>query len=133
LPGARLPDLLWRLSGQQHAQALDGGYGLHFDGRWKTVGPLANERRLHAMDSLIADAVQHGATIETGGHRIGNKGYFFEPTVLARHAPATGGRAWKGRAYRRNPPARLLQYGSCARESGVAIDILLDLPTTASA
>ena len=30
--------LLWRLSGKQHAQALDGGYGLHFDGRWNTVG-----------------------------------------------------------------------------------------------
>ena len=30
--------LLWRLSGQQHARALDGGYGLHFDGRWNTVG-----------------------------------------------------------------------------------------------
>ena len=30
--------LLWRLSGRQHAQALDGGYGLHFDGRWNTAG-----------------------------------------------------------------------------------------------
>jgi RES domain-containing protein len=30
--------LLWRLSGKQHARALDGGYGLHFDGRWNTVG-----------------------------------------------------------------------------------------------
>ena len=30
--------LLWRLSGKQHARTLDGGYGLHFDGRWNTVG-----------------------------------------------------------------------------------------------
>jgi RES domain-containing protein len=30
--------LLWRLSGVAHARALDGGYGLHFDGRWNTVG-----------------------------------------------------------------------------------------------
>ena len=30
--------LLWRLSGKQYARALDGGYGLHFDGRWNTVG-----------------------------------------------------------------------------------------------
>ncbi|WP_245292779.1 RES family NAD+ phosphorylase [Pararhizobium arenae] len=29
---------LWRLSGRQFARALDGGYGLHFDGRWNTVG-----------------------------------------------------------------------------------------------
>jgi RES domain-containing protein len=30
--------LLWRLSGRQHAQAFDGGYGLLFDGRWNSVG-----------------------------------------------------------------------------------------------
>lgn len=29
---------LWRLSGRQHARAFDGGYGLHFDGRWNSVG-----------------------------------------------------------------------------------------------
>ncbi|HEY4191182.1 MAG TPA: RES family NAD+ phosphorylase [Mesorhizobium sp.] len=30
--------LLWRLSGREHAGAFDGGYGLHFDGRWNTIG-----------------------------------------------------------------------------------------------
>jgi RES domain-containing protein len=30
--------LLWRLSGRKHARALEGGYGLHFDGRWNSVG-----------------------------------------------------------------------------------------------
>ena len=30
--------LLWRLSGRQHANAFDGGYGLLFNGRWNTVG-----------------------------------------------------------------------------------------------
>jgi RES domain-containing protein len=29
---------LWRLSGRQHADAFDGGYGLLFDGRWNTIG-----------------------------------------------------------------------------------------------
>jgi RES domain-containing protein len=29
---------LWRLSGLQYANALDGGYGLLFDGRWNTIG-----------------------------------------------------------------------------------------------
>jgi RES domain-containing protein len=29
---------LWRLSGTEHAQAMDGGYGLLFDGRWNSVG-----------------------------------------------------------------------------------------------
>ena len=47
-----------------------------------TMGPLANERRIPMIEGLIADARQHGATVETGGERIGNKGYFFEPTVM---------------------------------------------------
>jgi succinate-semialdehyde dehydrogenase/glutarate-semialdehyde dehydrogenase len=34
------------------------------------------------MEGLVADAVRCGATVTTGGHRIGNTGYFFEPTVL---------------------------------------------------
>lgn len=29
---------LWRLSGAEHARNFDGGYGLHFNGRWNTVG-----------------------------------------------------------------------------------------------
>ena len=47
-----------------------------------TMGPLANERRVPALESLIADAAQGGAEIRAGGARIGNKGYFLEPTVL---------------------------------------------------
>lgn len=46
------------------------------------MGPLANERRIPALEGMIADAVDRGARIATGGRRIGNKGYFFEPTVL---------------------------------------------------
>ena len=47
------------------------------------MGPLANERRLAAMGNLTADAVDCGAELLTGGNRIGDTGYFFEPTVLA--------------------------------------------------
>jgi succinate-semialdehyde dehydrogenase/glutarate-semialdehyde dehydrogenase len=47
-----------------------------------TMGPLANARRIPALESLIQDAVTHGASKLTGGSRIGNRGYFFEPTVL---------------------------------------------------
>jgi succinate-semialdehyde dehydrogenase/glutarate-semialdehyde dehydrogenase len=46
------------------------------------MGPMANERRISAMEAFIGDAVQKGATLKTGGSRIGNKGIFFEPTVL---------------------------------------------------
>ena len=47
------------------------------------MGPLANERRPAALAGLVEDAVANGAELRTGGHRIGKKGYFFEPTVLA--------------------------------------------------
>jgi succinate-semialdehyde dehydrogenase/glutarate-semialdehyde dehydrogenase len=47
-----------------------------------TMGPLANDRRVAAMEAFVADAVQKGATIAAGGKRRGNKGYFFEPTIL---------------------------------------------------
>jgi len=47
-----------------------------------TMGPLANERRVAAIEGLVSDAVAQGAKIATGGHRIGNRGFFFEPTVL---------------------------------------------------
>lgn len=54
------------------------------DGREQGVmmGPLANMRRVEAMEALILDATGRGAKIATGGGRIGNRGYFFEPTVL---------------------------------------------------
>lgn len=47
------------------------------------MGPMANARRLDAMDRLIGDAVANGARLETGGERIGNEGYFYAPTVLS--------------------------------------------------
>ena len=46
------------------------------------MGALANPRRIDAMEGFVADAVQRGAKIRTGGKRIGNEGFFFEPTVM---------------------------------------------------
>ncbi|OJU17876.1 MULTISPECIES: NAD-dependent succinate-semialdehyde dehydrogenase [unclassified Sphingomonas] len=47
------------------------------------MGPMANPRRPEAMERLIADATARGARLCTGGKRIGNRGYFYRPTVLA--------------------------------------------------
>jgi succinate-semialdehyde dehydrogenase/glutarate-semialdehyde dehydrogenase len=46
------------------------------------MGPLANARRVVAMERIVEDAVAKGAKIVTGGKRIGTTGNFFEPTVL---------------------------------------------------
>ena len=63
----------------KQAEALNVGNGLD-DG--VKMGPLAHDRRLTAIEGFVADAVENGAKVLTGGKRKGNKGYFFEPTVM---------------------------------------------------
>lgn len=48
-----------------------------------TMGPLAHDRRVTATTSLVEDALDKGATLECGGSRLGNEGYFFAPTILS--------------------------------------------------
>ncbi|MHC2000107.1 NAD-dependent succinate-semialdehyde dehydrogenase [Methylobacterium sp. CM6241] len=62
-----------------HAQGIRVGDGLDPETQ---MGPLIHARRREAMESLVADAVAQGAELRTGGKRIGNRGHFFEPTVL---------------------------------------------------
>ena len=49
--------ILWRLSGVAHAHAFDGGYGLHFDGRWNTIGHAvtyaSNSPSLCVLEKLV--------------------------------------------------------------------------------
>lgn len=61
------------------AKALKVGNGLEPE---TTMGPLANERRIPALERLITDALNRGGKLVIGGNRIGNQGNFFEPTVL---------------------------------------------------
>lgn len=46
------------------------------------MGPLANDRRVPVLTNFVEDARAKGATVATGGARLGNTGYFFQPTVL---------------------------------------------------
>lgn len=46
------------------------------------MGPLANPRRVVAMDGFIHDALAKGATLRLGGKRVGNVGNFYAPSVL---------------------------------------------------
>ena len=63
----------------EQAEALNVGNGLD---EGVKMGPLAHDRRLTAIEGFVADAVENGAKVLTGGKRKGNKGYFFEPTVM---------------------------------------------------
>lgn len=80
-------DIYARFVEQFAAQAasLKVGHGLD---EGTQVGPMANERRMRAMESLM-ERDARSARVVTGGHRIGGQGCFFAPTVLADTTSAT--------------------------------------------
>ena len=63
----------------EFANAIKLGDGLE---QGVTMGPMANARRLDAMEAMVNDSKSRGGTIVTGGKRRGNQGYFYEPTVV---------------------------------------------------
>jgi succinate-semialdehyde dehydrogenase / glutarate-semialdehyde dehydrogenase len=66
----------------ERAKALQLGHGLDEKSQ---MGPLINAKRVAAMETIVADARKRGGRILTGGSRPAgmNKGFFFEPTVIA--------------------------------------------------
>jgi succinate-semialdehyde dehydrogenase/glutarate-semialdehyde dehydrogenase len=79
----------------KHAESLKLGDGL---AEGTTLGPLANARRLTAMAKVLDNARATGATIATGGERVGTEGNFFAPTVLTQRVAR--GRCVQQRAVR---------------------------------
>ena len=63
----------------EYAKGMKLGDGLE---KGITMGPLANPRRLDAMDSFVKDAKDRGGKVVTGGERQGNQGFFFQPTIV---------------------------------------------------
>ena len=63
----------------EYAGGLKLGDGLE---KGITMGPMANARRIDAMESLVADAKDRGGTVVAGGKRRGNQGFFYEPTIV---------------------------------------------------
>ncbi len=63
----------------EYAKSLKLGDGLE---KGVGMGPLANARRIDAMEGFVKDAKDRGGKVVTGGQRHGNQGYFYEPTVL---------------------------------------------------
>lgn len=48
------------------------------------IGPLAREAQLDVLEEQVREAVALGADLRLGGMRGQRRGYYFEPTVLAR-------------------------------------------------
>ncbi|HEV2274213.1 MAG TPA: aldehyde dehydrogenase [Acidobacteriaceae bacterium] len=59
-------------------------YGDPLEDETVAYGPLINEAGFNKVEKLVRSAVKAGAALLTGGKRgAGEKGYFYEPTVLA--------------------------------------------------
>jgi succinate-semialdehyde dehydrogenase/glutarate-semialdehyde dehydrogenase len=54
------------------------------------VGPLATESGREDVEGYVADAVQKGATVVTGGRRVDRPGWFYEPTLVTGVTPEMG-------------------------------------------
>lgn len=65
--------VLTRVKALQAAPGTDGNYPL---------GPLTTPLQVRIIEEQLRDAVAKGAQILTGGKRMGEKGRFFEPTVI---------------------------------------------------
>lgn len=52
------------------------------------IGPLVNINSLKNMESLVAQSVEEGAELLTGGERTDSKGFFYPPTVLKNVSPS---------------------------------------------
>jgi acyl-CoA reductase-like NAD-dependent aldehyde dehydrogenase len=52
------------------------------------LGPLVNAKALKTIESQVNDSTKEGAEVLTGGEQIvGNKGYFYKPTILGNITP----------------------------------------------
>ncbi|UNK42232.1 aldehyde dehydrogenase [Luteimonas sp. S4-F44] len=45
-------------------------------------GPLCTERQLRTIETVVAQSIEQGARLLTGGHRIERDGFYYAPTVL---------------------------------------------------
>ena len=51
------------------------------------IGPLASEQGLLDVESFMADAVERGARVLSGGRRLEGRGWFYPPTVVTDLTP----------------------------------------------
>nr|WP_206612933.1 aldehyde dehydrogenase family protein [Sinirhodobacter populi] len=64
----------------EKARSIRVGDGMDPDAQ---MGPVADHRRVDALEALTAGAEAKGARLLCGGKRLNREGYFFPPTVFA--------------------------------------------------
>lgn len=70
------------------AAAIKARVGDGFDDA-SQIGPLNNAPQLERVTELVDDAKRNGARIVAGGQRVGDRGYFFAPTIVGDVADGT--------------------------------------------
>lgn len=68
----------------QRAKTIKVGHGMD---EGSEMGPLISARQLSQVQGYISRGQEEGADLRVGGNRIGNLGYFVEPTILANTRP----------------------------------------------
>ncbi|MGW4568377.1 aldehyde dehydrogenase family protein [Streptomyces sp. NPDC004561] len=68
-----------------YARSLKVGHGSQ---PGMDLGPLISQRQLDTVTEYVESGITEGARVVTGGSRIGDKGFFFEPTVVADADPS---------------------------------------------
>ena len=61
------------------ARGVQVGDGLEADSQ---MGPLNNLPQFERVQELVEDAKQSGAKVVAGGQRLGDRGYFYAPTIV---------------------------------------------------
>ncbi len=67
----------------QFAEAASGLKVGRGDADGVTIGPLINDDALAKVERLVADAIERGARVVTGGRRVAGGATFYQPTVLS--------------------------------------------------
>jgi phenylacetaldehyde dehydrogenase len=66
------------------AKSIKLGDGLDSDTQ---MGPLVSDEQLQKVSGFLDSGREQGATVVAGGHREGERGYFFQPTVISNTRP----------------------------------------------
>ena len=89
----------------EYANGIKLGDGLE---KGITMGPMANARRIEAMEGFVNDAKSRGGKIQTGGKRHGNQGYLLRADGDHRRSRRRQGDEATSRSarWRRSSPSR---------------------------
>lgn len=68
----------------ERARTIKVGHGMD---EGSEMGPLISAKQLIQVQGYIARGQEEGAELRVGGNRIGNRGYFVEPTILTNTRP----------------------------------------------